>query len=104
MRNKQVENMSKNKILSLPADAGKKLKGTKVRFNVIRKDSKDEFYFEEHTGHIESSNATGTGYVICGETITGIYNRELSDIVILEEETQVEVQFDFVDRRHLVVA
>lgn len=66
----------------------KDYKGVKVEFPVIKKDSKRNDKPILHRGHIKSLNKSGTGFVIRGETIPGLYNRCLVDITILEIKKQ----------------
>lgn len=79
--------------------------GKKVKFTIISKDSKGNDKPAEHLGSILFPNRTRTGYVIRGKTIHGIYNRVLSDIVILDPEPEYSAQvIDCENKKMMAVA
>ena len=57
-------------------------KGKNVEFFIIQKDSKGNDQKIPQRGRIKTINKTGTGFVIQGTSVKGIYNRNRSDIVI----------------------
>ena len=75
-----------------------------VIFNIIQKDSKGNDKIIPNTGKI--IDRTRTGYIISGKSISGLYNRNKSDIKFIEKEPKApSVQIiDFTDRGMKVVA
>lgn len=79
--------------------------GKKVEFHIIQKDSKGNDKYIPYTGTILYSNRTKTGYVIRGISTKGLYNRNKSDIVILDTEQELGVQvIDCTKSEMMVVA
>jgi len=78
--------------------------GKQVRFNIIQKDSKGNDHKTQHLGNILFPNGTKTGYVIQGDTIFGCYNRNKTDIEILDLEPRYTVHVTDCTRETMVVA
>ena len=78
--------------------------GKQVRFNIIQKDSKGNDHKIMQLGHILFSNKTETGYVIAGDTISGFYNRNESEIEVLDLEPIYPVYVTDCTRKTMVMA
>ncbi|MDD3840086.1 MAG: hypothetical protein PHP06_05875 [Clostridia bacterium] len=68
------------------------IRGKKVHFNIIYKDSKGRLHECPQTGRILSKNKTGTGFVIRGISIPGLYNRLNSDIIFEKQQELFPVE------------
>lgn len=75
-----------------------------VQFNIIYKDSKGNYKLIPQTGRILSKNKTGSGYVIRGKSIPGLYNRLTSDIIFEKQQELFPVEIIDCTEQRMAVA